>query len=124
MQTILLPIQKKYCDKIFSGQKCFEFRKAVPSRRIGKILVYESRGRGMVVGELLIKDIIDGSIEEIWRLTGDRSGIGYNEFIRYFKGKGRAYAYRISKCIEYDSPRSIAEYGLSRAPQNFMWIER
>lgn len=124
MQTILLPIRKKYCDKIFSGQKCFEFRKSVPSKNIGKIIVYESRGCGMAIGEMLIKDVISGSVEDIWQLTKNKAGIEYSEFIKYFKSNNVAYAYSILSYTKYGKPKSLDQYNLSRAPQNFVWIER
>ena len=124
MQTILLPIQKKYCEKIFSGQKFYEFRKSVPSKNIEKIIVYESRGCGMAIGELLIKGIISGSIEEIWQLTKNKAGIEYSEFIKYFKSCEVAFVYSILSYVKYNKPKSIDQYNLSRAPQNFVWIER
>lgn len=66
MKTILLPIRKEYCEKIFNGQKKYEFRKSVPSDDIAKIIVYESKGHKFIIGELLINNVFSGSVEDIW----------------------------------------------------------
>lgn len=124
MKTILLPIRKEYSDKIFSGIKKYEFRKSLFSENIEKILVYESRGSGTIVGELMIAGVISGSPDSVWEKTKGYSGINRDDYVKYFKGKHTAYAYVIADCHRYDKSKFIADYNLSRAPQNFVWIER
>lgn len=124
MNSILLSIHKNYSDKIFSGQKKFEYRRVIPKSRISRIMVYEARGCGKIVGELIIDNIVSGSISEIWESTSYAGGVTYHDFVNYFQGKNKVFAYSISKVKIYDKPKSLADFGLSKAPQNFVWIER
>lgn len=124
MNSILLSIHKSYSDKIFSGQKKFEYRRVIPKNRISRIMVYEARGCGKIIGELIIDNIVSGSMSEIWESTSYAGGVTYQDFVNYFNGKNKAFAYSISKVKIYDKPKSLADFGLSKAPQNFVWIER
>ena len=47
----LFPIKKEYVKKIFDGSKAYEYRKSFCSLEVDTIVIYESRGKGLVVGE-------------------------------------------------------------------------
>lgn len=58
--NVILPIHKKYSDRIFSGLKPYEFRNRVPKlEKYDKVFVYETKkyGCGMVVGYFTVKDV-------------------------------------------------------------------
>ena len=42
MATILLSIKPEYANKIFDGQKRYEYRKRIPKKEVSKIIVYSS----------------------------------------------------------------------------------
>ena len=50
----LFPIKKEYVKKIFDGSKAYEYRKSFCSLEVDTIVIYESRGKGLVVGEFEI----------------------------------------------------------------------
>lgn len=50
----LFPIKKEYVKKIFDGSKAYEYRKSFCSLEVDTIVIYESRGKGLVVGEFKI----------------------------------------------------------------------
>lgn len=52
----LFPIKKEYVKKIFDGSKAYEYRKSFCSLEVDTIVIYESRGKGLVVGEFEIAD--------------------------------------------------------------------
>lgn len=124
MSVILLSIRKQFCDLIFTGLKKYEFRKKAPVSNVDKILVYESRGCGKIVGEILIEDILFGSVNQIWEWTNKDAGIDAESFSKYFEGHSRAIAYKISDFAKYENPIALSSFGISSAPQNYMWIER
>lgn len=123
MKTILLPIRKVYSDLIFTGLKRVEYRKSVPPD-IDRVLVYESRGCGMVVGHFDVKEIISDTPEVLWRSTAPVGGIGKSDFDAYFANRDSACAIMIQNPVMYDTPRPLDDYGFRRAPQNFVWIDR
>lgn len=124
MGIILLSIRKQYCEQIFSGVKKYEFRKKAPVSNIDKILVYESHGCGKIVGEIIIEDILYGSVNEIWELTNKDAGIDSESFSKYYEGHSHAIAYKISDFTKYENPITLSSFGISSAPQNYMWVER
>ena len=124
MIEILLPIRKEFSDKIFSGEKKFEFRKSIPKSQVSKIYVYESRSCGIIVGEICVADVLCDTPEALWNVTKQASGIDYDSYLSYFKGKTKAYAYPIKSFIKYECPKGLSDFGLSRAPQNFVKVQK
>ena len=51
MATILLSIKPEYANKIFDGQKHYEYRKRIPKKEVSKIVVYSSAPEQAVIGE-------------------------------------------------------------------------
>ena len=47
----LFPIKKEYVKKIFDGSKAYEYRKSFCSLEVDTIVIDESRGKGLFVGE-------------------------------------------------------------------------
>lgn len=123
MNTILLPIRKEYSDRIFDGSKLVEYRKSKPSKRVEKILVYESRGCGMIVGELEVLETIVCQKEELWSKTYEIGGVDKDEFDDYFSNRQEGVGYSIGKVIKYELPLPLSHYGVRRAPQNYIWIK-
>ena len=123
MASIILSIHKSYTLSLFAGEKICEFRKSVPSRPVSLIFVYEARGCGKIIGELIVAKTLVASPEEIWEQTKDMAGIDRESFFKYFKGKERAVAYIISSYTKYEKPKLLSEFGISRAPQNYIWVE-
>lgn len=123
MASIILSIHKQYCLSLFAGEKKYEFRKSVPSRPVSSIFVYEARGCGKVIGELKISETLVASPEDIWNQTKDMAGIDRESFFKYFKGKERAVVYVIFSYSKYEIPKPLSEFGISRAPQNYIWVE-
>lgn len=122
MSTIILPIKKVYSDKIFAGLKTFEYRKSVPKAPVTKILVYESRGAGAIVGELEISGITFLPTDELWIRTNKTGGVTFEEFDKYFAGHKYGYAYQITSATLYNKPVPISAYGLKMPPQGFAYV--
>lgn len=124
MNTILIPIRKPFCDLIFNGVKSVEYRKKRPSAPVDKILIYEARGSGLIVGEAMVKEVAVAFPDEIWRLTASLSGIDRNLFRKYYDGREVAVAFFLDDIKRYGKPGNPADFGIKRAPQNFVWIEK
>jgi predicted transcriptional regulator len=119
---MLLSINPIHVENILRGKKLFEFRKVRCKSDVDRIIIYATAPQKMVVAEAEIEEIIEDEINEVWRQTRDFSGITYNFFRAYYKGKKKAVAYRLRNVEEYDKPRSLSEYGIAFPPQSFVYL--
>ena len=86
----LFPIKKEYVKKIFDGSKAYEYRKSFCSLEVDTIVIYESRGKGLVVGEFEIADRLCDTPRNIWERTKGYAGISESDFFSYFEGRDKA----------------------------------
>lgn len=122
---VLLSIKPEFVEKIFSGEKKFEYRRNIfKNKSIDTIVVYCTKPIGKVVGELKIDEILNLDIDLLWAKTKQNSGIKYDFFKSYFHDKDHGYAIKFSEVIEYEEPIPLAHIkeGL-KAPQSFCYIE-
>lgn len=122
--TIILPIKKEYSDLIFSGVKTVEYRRLIPKNRVEKILVYESRGSGRIVGEMNVRSILSYDPQTLWSKTEKMGGVEKLVYDEYFEGRKIAYAFELSLVKRYEESKDISEFGLKGAPQNFVIIKK
>lgn len=122
--NVLLSIKPEFAASIFSGDKKFEFRKAIfKNVSVRKAYVYASRPIGLVIGEFEIKEIISSDPESLWKETMNAAGISKVFFDKYFDGRHVAHALRIGAAICYKKPKTLMEmFSINRPPQSFMYI--
>lgn len=124
MKKILLSIKPCYVTEILTGRKTVEYRKRIPQDDTARqVLVYSSYPVKKVVTEFTIGGFLYGTPEWLWRQTSEIGGITKAIFDQYFKGKDVAYAYQIENLQIFDKPKSLAEYGLEKGPQDFCYVE-
>ena len=120
---ILLSIKPEFVNKIISGEKKYEYRRIIPTKNIDKVVIYETAPSSKVVGEFEVSDIISGKLSEVWHKTSDYSGITSQFYYDYFKGKNKAYAYKIKDLKVYEEPKTLEDIGIKSAPQSFIYIK-
>lgn len=126
---ILMSIKPKYIEKIFAGEKRFEFRRVVPpifneDESEITIVMYSSAPVSKVVGEFRVDYCVEGLRDSIWWIAKNGAGITHEEFQKYFNGKPIANAIGIADVVKYETPKSLQSYGLKRPPQNYCYLER
>ncbi len=121
---VLLSIKPEYAEKIFSGQKKFEFRKiGFRNHLVRTVVVYATMPVGKIIGEFRIKKIHKDLPETIWKKTKDYSGIDELFFKQYYQGKDYAIAIEVDNPKLYDKPiNPKEEYDNFTAPQSFMYL--
>jgi predicted transcriptional regulator len=121
---VLLSIKPEYADKIFSGEKYFEFRKAIFSDpEVDTVVVYATMPVGKVIGEFKITQVHTGAPADIWRMTEEGSGISREFFADYFEGRKQAYAIEVGETTVFDTPKTLKEIlGRNTAPQSFAYL--
>lgn len=123
MSTMLLSIKPKYAKVILEGKKQYEFRKSKPKEGINRIIFYASSPQKQVVGEAAIDQILEGTPEEIWEIAKIAAGITKKFYYSYYAGKDKAVAYKLKDVMIYDTPKALSDYGISQAPQSFIYLD-
>ena len=127
---ILMSIQTRYAEKIFRGEKRWEFRKSLPRHSKDDeltVVVYSSGGDRAVIGEFRVGRVMRCPLDELMWLTGyDTDEQAVQWFSRYYAGRKQCGALEILAPVRYDQPISLARLRQSmpafRPPQNFRYI--
>jgi predicted transcriptional regulator len=119
---MLLSINPQHVENILNGTKRFEFRKVRSRRDVRHIVIYSTAPVGHVVGEVEVVGTVDGHPADVWQQTHSQAGITKQFFDDYFCGRDRAVAYELGEVSVYEHPKSLAELGVSSAPQSFVYV--
>ena len=121
---ILVSIRPRWAEAIMDGRKTVEYRRNIPMKtrlQIGKMWIYATKPTGMVLG---IADV------EVWTgmFNDERCAkagcLTVEELREYFKGAEYAFAIKILKVTPFKKPKTLAEIGVRRAPQSWMYLNR
>ena len=121
MKSILLSIKPIYVQRIFSGTKCFEFRKKIPLN-IERVVIDETSPTKKVVGEFLVKRVIKASPQELWEKTKEKGGIDKFSFFKYFEKNIEGMAIEILTPIRYEYKKSLEDIGVKFVPQSWVYL--
>ena len=122
---ILLSIKPEFVEKIFSGEKRFEYRKAIfKNNDVTSVVIYATMPVGMIVGEFKIKSVHKDTPRTIWQETQKYSGVSEDFFFSYFNNKNKAYAIEIGEIRRYENPVNPQKlFPHFTAPQSFCYIK-
>lgn len=119
----LFSIKPEYVDKIFSGTKGYEYRKAIFKLNVKKVVVYCTKPVGMIVGEFEVEDVLEGCPNLLWDRTRTSAGVRKEFYQEYFEGRSKGYAISIGKIKLYNKaidPNDIFESFVP--PQSFRYM--
>ena len=116
MSKILMSIKPVYVEKILSGEKCYEYRKTIPKKKVSKIIIYSTSPVKKVVGEVSVKNILMLEKEELWDKTKDKSGTSKEFYDSYFKNKNIAVAYELGEIKIYNPYKELSDLGDKEIP--------
>jgi len=121
---ILMSIHNEHIQNIKNGNKRFEFRK-VEARKFSEneIYIYATAPISKVVGVARISKVHIDTPKNIWKFTKDYSGVDKKFYYDYYKNKNKAIAYEIYDYTEFNEPKELIEFGISAAPQSFVYIK-
>lgn len=123
MRKLLLSIKPQYVEEILSGRKKVEYRRRVhQANDVEWVLVYATSPIKRIVGEFKIKGILSNTPTGLWKNTCQISGISKSAYFTYFKDSEIAYAYQIDDIRVYETPLTLQDFGVSRAPQSFQYL--
>lgn len=120
---ILLSIKPEFVEKIFNGEKRFEFRKQIPKQNIDKVFVYASAPTQNIVGWFIVDRIISGHPVDVWKRCKQDSGIDEKRFYLYCGDKNMVHAFQIREIHKYEKPVDPFEEAENFVPpQNYMYL--
>ncbi len=122
MSTILLAINPQHVKKILSGAKIYEYRKVLCKEKVDTILIYSTSPIKKIVGQADVSSILVDTPSKIWELTHQYSGITKDFFDKYYQNKNKAIAYQLTNVIQYDDSKDLVDYGITCAPQSFVYL--
>ncbi|GKH51829.1 hypothetical protein CE91St46_29400 [Eubacteriales bacterium] len=123
MATILLSIKPEYANRIFGGQKQYEYRKRIPKKEVSKIVVYSSAPEQAVIGEIEVIKTLKMKPTPLWNSTKANAGISRSKYRKYFSGCTMAYAFVIGSFEKYPTSKSLADFNIQSAPQSFVYLD-
>jgi len=121
---VILSIKPEFANKIFEGDKKFEFRRSIfKNRQVSKIIVYASSPISKIIGEFEIGKILFKDIHSLWQETKEYSGISEDYFYEYFIGRESGFALEVKKVKRYKNELCIKEtFGIT-PPQSFAYVK-
>ena len=122
---VLLSIKPQFVDKIISGEKLYEYRKAIfKNPNVSTVVIYSTKPVGKIVAEFSVENILKGAPEEIWKKTKNYSGISQGFFFEYFKKHDIACAIEIKKLKIYKEPIDPFKiYNNFTPPQSYLYLD-
>lgn len=122
---VLLSIKPEFAEKIFSGEKTFEFRKSVfKNSTVKTVVVYATRPVARIVGEFDVARVMGAEPSELWKKTQAGAGITEEFFREYFVGRSYGFALEIENATLYPEPimpSDLIENFV--APQSYMYVD-
>jgi predicted transcriptional regulator len=118
--TAVMAIRREHADRIYRGDKQFEFRRQRPRFTPGlKIFIYEPTPVRAVTGHFHVADLID--------IDTNLSVLEEDECARaivesYLRGGRRPTAIRVAGAKRLYQPLSLESLGVKAAPQSYVFI--
>ena len=124
-RTALISIHPEYAEKIFAGEKKFEFRRRWTNRSVGTLFIYATAPVQRIVGFAKIARVTRGTPTQLWRLTQQvNGGISKSKLFAYFGSSKTGVAIELSKVtpmLRGIDPRLCLGRGF-RPPQSFRYL--
>jgi predicted transcriptional regulator len=121
---IILSIKPQFAEAIFNGEKQYEFRKVIFTKKIESIIVYSTKPVGKFIGEFEIEEILEETPHKLWNKTQKQGGVSKNFFFAYFNGRKKGYAIKVGPLKRYKQP--IDPFDILPkfvAPQSFRYLQ-
>lgn len=122
--TILLPIKNKYSEAILNKEKSFEIRRNRPKEDFSKIVIYTTSPIMKITGHVEVIEVIEETLENLWKLTKEGNHLTKKEFDDYFKGRTKGYAFRLGKTKKYSRPKKLDDFNVNFVPQGFIYLNK
>ena len=109
-EKVLISMQPKYAELVFSGEKMVEIRRKFPRMLRGKqAVVYGTQPLGSLLGEVTLNNITPGTPDQIWFRFGQQAGCTHDEYSKYVGNSTEVFAIELSNKKPYLAPVGIPQ---------------
>lgn len=141
-KSVLLSIRPKWCEVIIDGLKTMEIRKSKPKLQTPfKCLIYCTKPKfeaedffitptlkGIMGGGKVIGEFICDKVTNMEEIGGEEffttSYMTLEDWKNYTNYTNHViYSWHISELVIYDTPKELSDFGLSRPPQSWCYVE-
>ena len=126
--NVLLSIKPRYVEEIKKGNKKYEFRKSLFSRKnidkIEKIYIYSSSPVKKIVARFILSVVLEDHPKILWEKYKNFSGIDEIEYFKYYGNSKKGFAIKITELKFFKTPidpKSLFPDFV--APQSFCYID-
>lgn len=117
----MISIRARHADRIYRGDKRFEFRRQRPRFSPGlKVFIYEPTPIRAVTGHFRVDELVDIRDGDLSALEEDNGERGFVE--SYLRGARRPTAIGIAHPQRLEHPVSLESLGVNVAPQSYVYI--
>lgn len=107
-QHILISLDPRHAQNVFSGVKSVELRRRSVAVDPGDVMwIYSKRPRAEVLGWAEIKGVRCATPSSIWSKYGAKTAVTRKEFFDYFSGRSVAYAIELASVNLLDAPVTL-----------------
>ena len=126
MKTIIATIKEEHLTNIRSGKKFYEMRKTCPKETPFRVLCCQSKSGGQILAEFVVREPVR-ALPRIWPVLVSKACIPMSVAAAY-AGDGQVWFWDINDMIDYCTAtghriRNISEFGLTRPPQSWCYVE-
>lgn len=113
----LISIHPTYVERIMSGEKRFEFRRAWARTPVDLLVIYATSPIQRIVAIAEVGRIIRASKSRLWEVARERgAGISRSELFAYLEGKLEGVALELVRNIKVDRALDHGSYSESNSP--------
>ena len=107
-ENILISLEKRHAENIFSGQKHIELRRRPMNVNVGTtVWIYVKLPVGSVIGKARISGFHSLAPSTLWRRFSDVSGLSHREFFEYFNGVSEGFALTLESAERMSEPAPL-----------------
>lgn len=124
---ILLSVQPKFVEKIFTGEKKVELRRIRPRVQKGDlVIIYASAPVMAVFGSFKVDHVVTRHPSQLWPVVEHSACVSRKEFDTYYRGSRLAVAIFFSKARPVNEPLKLGEirerWPEFRPPQGYRYL--
>ena len=106
--ALLLSIQSKYAEMIFSGEKRVELRSIRPRLEKGDVVfVYVPSPKKTLIGAFEVENVVEGMPQYLWEDVKKDAGLTLEEFRNYYAERPLGFAIFLSKTWSFSRPVNL-----------------
>lgn len=125
--NVILSIHPKWANLIYEGKKTIEWRKSFPKefKDGDKVFLYETAPVCKVTGVFTLDYVIfaESAFKDILKSHIERGCVDIDALRKYQGKSPYLHGWAVYKPSKFDSPKSLADFGLERPPQSWCYTE-